>query len=98
MSLNPDMMLIDKTIIKEFLKNKKCKPLTPKQMGEILELMDHREQRAQLKGFADGKLYAAPKVNKEQLRTDLSISIQELARSNAQLATVLCEAIKRASQ
>jgi len=89
-----NMLIITSDIIRSNLILYKAKPLTKKQMTVIFNLMDQREQRWQLKGYQDGKRAVQPLVEKQQLRIDLSISLQKLADSNAQLGTCLQRAIE----
>lgn len=89
-----NLTIIEVHQIQKFLKQHKAKPLTRKQLGLVFELIDHKMQQAQLKGFEDGKASVKVPV-KEQLRVDLSISIQRLAESNAQIATSLSKAIDK---
>ncbi|SRR5258708_21622846 len=87
-----EFVLIEQKHITEYLKRNKCKPLSKKQLAIVFELIDHNMQHAQLKGFNDGKK-TVTSVNKEQMRVDLSISIQRLVDSNAQLAQCISHAL-----
>lgn len=78
------------SIVRKQLKVNKCRPLGKKQLMFIVNLMDHREARARLHGYDDGKKSV---TTKEQMRVDLSISLQKLVESNARLADALAKAL-----
>jgi hypothetical protein len=80
-------------MIKDYLKNNKCKPLSKKQLDRLIALLNHRESYARMQGHNEGKKSMEPTKTKEQLRVDISISIQDLAKSNAQIATCLTRAL-----
>lgn len=80
-------------MIKDYLKNNKCKPLSKKQLDRIVALLNHRESYARLQGERSAKQAMEPTKTKEQLRVDISITMQDLAKSNAQIATCLTRAM-----
>lgn len=78
------------SIVRRHLKVNKTRPLDKKQLMHIIHLLDHREARARLQGYNDGKKSV---TTKEQMRVDLSISLQKLVESNARLADALAKAL-----
>lgn len=79
--------------VRLILKQAKVKPLTKKQLSMVILLLTDKLQAfAQIKGYTDGKASVAPQ-SKEQMRVDISMSIQRLAESNATLAQALSHAL-----
>lgn len=62
------MTLIETTHIKDYLKARKCKALSKKQLATVFELIDHKMQHAQLQGFNDGKKSIEASKSMESLR------------------------------
>lgn len=90
--------LMTQEVLRNYLKMRKCKALTRKQMLDILELMDHREQRAQLKGYEHGRREVEARYSKNPLsandKSALLMTFQRLGDANAQMATTFCNLLK----
>jgi hypothetical protein len=90
------MNIIQPGNIQIFLKERKGKLLTKKQLKLIFEFVDHRMQQAQIAGFQDG-VEAEKKKHpaKDILRAEVAMTIQRLGDANAQIATSLSRMLEK---
>ncbi len=80
-------------MVKNYIKNSKTKPLTKRQLQHIVSLIDHRNARARLQGYSDGK--KAAEKDRKELRDSLLMTFQRLGNANAQMAIIFTRLLEK---
>lgn len=102
--MNPEQKSVDKivmnetpedifSVVKQYLRTCKIKPLSKKQLQTIVTLMDHREARAGMRGYNSGKNENSKNI--KELKDSMLMTFQRLGDANAQMAVTFARILEK---